>query len=430
MTKWGTVWSVAWFFTAPGGDVFGAEIALVPVHASGVHRVSGNEIMLKGGGQRVTLEIRVSGWAPEELQGCFAVLDSSGYSSGLQGTLTPEVIDCHGLCSGGANDGAICNADADCSTCHLGVYDGLACRYPRDCPNGTCERGDCDTTSIDEGDRTCRAVFGAACGGATIAPGAPCVDDDDCPDVAPPTLVGLCRGPKCAFPRPLKDACEPGFILASRRDYVFLLVPNVFGVNRETLDYRYGSGSLVGPLPDQGSVYYTGTLVLDVPVEARGTFTIDFLDDLVGKPRSFLHAGGIGSTIPLDLIPARITVHNQSCSLPSDCDDGDFCTTDICVCDEPSCKVGGLCSNENHFNEQTTCCNPSTGAFCPKPTGLPADFNDSGTADLLDVALFSACFGRVPLAGACESVDMDCDCDAELDDWTAVAPSLTGPNGQ
>lgn len=232
-------------------------------------------------------------------------------------------------------------------------------------------------------------------------------------------------GAACAFPTFVGGFCEPGYILASRFDYVFSGLSELGGVDISTLDYRYGAALLGEPTEDLATSSYAGTLELYVPVGVRGTFTIGFFG---GNGESALLAATNAFIDPLALTPARITVLD-ACLLNSDCDDEDLCTTDICGCDDPPCKAGGTCSNEKNFNEQTSCCNPSTGAVCPKPTGLPADFNNSGTADLYDIALFQACFGRVPLAGACESVDMDCDCDAELDDWEAIAPSLTGPNG-
>ena len=415
------IWSVAWCFITPGVCAFGAEIALVPVAATGTHTISGNEIILNSGGQRVTLEILVSGWAPEEFKAYQASLDSSGYSSGLQGTLTPEVVACHGVCNGGVNDEIDCNADTECNTCELGGQDGLGCVDDNDCPDGSCE-GDCDTSLIAEGDRACRAAFGAVCGGFTTTPGASCVDDADCPDISA-AFVGVCEGPKCAFPTGRNDACEPGFILEKRLDYVFLAIANLAAVNLSVLDYQYGSAaSDGGTATDPGSARYLGTLILHIPVEALGTFTIDFLE----VPTTLLLGADNELIVPLDLIPARITVL-QSCSSQADCDDENLCTIDTCVCSDRRCTEPGTCSFVPNFEVATQCCNPTTGDLCPKPTGLPADFDASGTADLLDLLRFTRCFGQVPLAGVCESVDMDCDCDADLDDWKLVAPVLTGP---
>jgi len=57
-------------------------------------------------------------------------------------------------------------------------------------------------------------------------------------------------------------------------------------------------------VPDPGVDQYVGTLILDVPPDATGTFTVGFLDD----PHSFLRSAGFGLIEPLDLAPALITV--------------------------------------------------------------------------------------------------------------------------
>ncbi|MGB2986978.1 MAG: Ig domain-containing protein [Phycisphaerae bacterium] len=68
-----------------------AEFALVPVSATGAsYTIDGNEITLSGGGGTVTLEIRLSDWAPNLLRNYQATIDSSGYTSGTQGSLTPD----------------------------------------------------------------------------------------------------------------------------------------------------------------------------------------------------------------------------------------------------------------------------------------------------------------------------------------------------
>jgi hypothetical protein len=69
------------------------EISLVPVGASGSHTIIGNEIELRPG-TTVTLEIRISDWNPDLLQTYAAVIDSTGYATGLSGFLTPATIPC------------------------------------------------------------------------------------------------------------------------------------------------------------------------------------------------------------------------------------------------------------------------------------------------------------------------------------------------
>jgi hypothetical protein len=61
----------------------------IPVNASGIHNIVGNEIILYETGQTVTLEIYVSGWYPNLLSTVQATVDSSQYSNGVGGTLIP-----------------------------------------------------------------------------------------------------------------------------------------------------------------------------------------------------------------------------------------------------------------------------------------------------------------------------------------------------
>jgi hypothetical protein len=88
-----------------------AEVALVPVGASGPHVIVGNEITLYGPGQRVTLEIYASQWQPARLKHYQAVIDPSGYVSGLAGQLHP--VGWVGLA-----EEAPCVVDGDCPLGH------------------------------------------------------------------------------------------------------------------------------------------------------------------------------------------------------------------------------------------------------------------------------------------------------------------------
>ena len=72
----------------------GTEIAWVPLESDGAHTIVGQEIILTGGGQLVTLEIRLSGWDPDqdgdpELGTYQVAVDSTGYSSGAGDPLSP-----------------------------------------------------------------------------------------------------------------------------------------------------------------------------------------------------------------------------------------------------------------------------------------------------------------------------------------------------
>lgn len=66
-----------------------AQISLVPVGASGLHMIDGNEIIIPGGAVTVTLEIRIANWDPHELRIWQVMFDLSGFTSGDAGTAYP-----------------------------------------------------------------------------------------------------------------------------------------------------------------------------------------------------------------------------------------------------------------------------------------------------------------------------------------------------
>ncbi|MBU0718399.1 MAG: hypothetical protein KJ749_09140 [Planctomycetes bacterium] len=67
-----------------------AEIAWLPISATGTHTVDGTTITLEGGDQQVTLEIRLSGWAPSLLSTYQAQIESTdSYNNSLGDPLTP-----------------------------------------------------------------------------------------------------------------------------------------------------------------------------------------------------------------------------------------------------------------------------------------------------------------------------------------------------
>ncbi len=290
--------------TAPQG--LGAEIALFPVSASGTHTITDNEIVLTGGGQRVFLEIFISGWAPSQLKTWQAMIDSSGYSSGLIGMLAPAVESC---------------------------------------------------TMASE----CVALFGT---GAT-----------------------------CEYPPSVGVECTAGFIDAGRTDYIFSCCANLPAVDLFTLDFRYGSTLFTTTISDPGVPQYGGTLVLDVPTGAIGTFTIGFKP----QPDSGLLDQSLQFITPLNLTPALITVQ---CSTNDDCDDGNACTND-------TCEAGGVCSNADNYNPATHCCNPANGDLTPLEdgndctTGVCDPLTGDVTQDPLDEG--TICGG--PPSGECDAQD-------------------------
>jgi hypothetical protein len=250
---------------------FGAEYVLVPTGASGDYSFDGDEIILEGGGQRVSIDLYMSGWNPANLKAWQATLDSISYSSGLHGTLSPAYV---------------------------------ACTAPDNTP---CE-----------------------------------------------TALGV--GSLCDVPPGSGVACTAGYIDSTRGDYVFFGLSELTGIDLSTLDYRYASTLLFGSVSDPGTARYAGTLVLDVPVGALGTFTITLKQALMQDD-----LGGL--ITPLTLTPAVVTV---LCVTDGDCDDGNACTNDDCRQTGPQ---AGTCAYTDNYNPQDECCDPSDGSVVPIDDG-------------------------------------------------------------
>lgn len=188
--------------------------------------ITGNKIALPSGGQRIWLEIRISNWDPDGVDGISlqtwqAQLDPAGYTSGTRGTLAP----------------------------------------------------------------------------AQVA----CVDDDGC-------TAALGGGSTCDG-----TLCRAGFVeSAFRTDEA----PGILSIRPDTasLEYRYGSFTwdMIGS-DDDGTVRYAGTLVLDIPSDALGPFSIGFKQGLfetflLGDPNV---PGGLGDIIGIaEFRPAIVDINN------------------------------------------------------------------------------------------------------------------------
>ncbi len=218
--------------------------------------IEGHHITLARAGTSVFVEIRIDDWDPDDagtrLKAWEVDIDSTGYASGTEGVLSPKLV--------------ACSADDDC-----------------------------------------RAVFGGFCEQS----GAACVMDADCP--LNPTEQ--CSGSTCNFPAVVGGYCQPGFILDGREDYVFHSSGfDLRAVDTDDLDYRFASSDSDGagaadpePFPDEG--VYAGTLVLDVPVDAKGTFTVGMLP----VPHTILKSAAAVFLLPIGLQPVEITVQTGRC---------------------------------------------------------------------------------------------------------------------
>ncbi len=237
-----------------------------------------------------------------------------------------------------------CGFGIDGSTCNGGTRDGECCVADSMCPaGGVCENpGAILTPAIQActSDTDCDTNFapGSACIGVCVGgadEGSDCSVDDDCTD-------GVCNN----------KTCDAGFIDSSRSDYLFFGIGSlVAGVVKTTLNYEFGGAAFFDAVADNGSEFYGGTLVLDVPLLAVGTYTVSIFPN---EPAVTFLLDAAGNAItPVATIPVTIDI---DCVSSANCDDGDECTDD-------SCNGNGTGSNVINYNPATECCDSSTGAI-------------------------------------------------------------------
>ncbi len=314
-----------------------AEFSLVPVSASGAHSISGNQIILDGVGQRVFLELKLSGWSPELLKTWQASIDSSGYSSGLQGVIAPAIVDC--------------SADPNVCAAQLGAASACPAFPPFNCAAGFIDSSRADYVfTVDQG----------PCDLGTNR----CVGDDSIP---------------C-----LSDA------------HCFETLSELKTVDLSTLDFRYGSTLFVDSVTDPGTPRYTASLVVDVPVGAMGTFTVGFL----AGDNTFIWNPDFQSILPLTLTPALITISCQDdldCDDDNECTNDDCQADGTCVnadnyddtvdCCNPADGAltpiddGNECTNDICEPDGSVTHPPRTGEPCGDPT-----INDCTDRDTCDGA--------------------------------------------
>lgn len=338
------------------------EIALVPVSANQPHVIAGNEITVPAG-STVIFEIRVSDWDPNltgtpQLRAYQMELDELTYSSGTQGTLRPARVAC--------------------------------------------------TSSAD-----CIGPFGGACSFA----GNPCFADSDCEF---PEFGEVCVGPTCSFFTDGGRFCTPGFTATKRADWVFKGLSAIGAEDLSSPGIRFGytlnTNPETGPFAtDPGFVTYGGTLVLEIPADATGTFTVGFTP----SPATFLFDSDNTRIDPTTLTPVRIVIGDVGCTIDFDCDDNSLCTDDTCV--------DSICSFTPNFDDTIACCNPGTGGLCGKSRAIPGDATFDGVIDLTDFLLMQTCFGDGSFPADCVRSDVDCDCGIDLDDIAAFSKIIDGP---
>ena len=104
------------------------------------------------------------------------------------------------------------------------------------------------------------------------------------------------------WPGSPEDGC---FINTGRPDYVFYGMTQIDAVYTGDLNYIWGATLIVGAKVDDGQTYYLGTLILEVPTDASGEYTIEFLPDAA---KTYMSDDMGQYILPLNLIPALIRI--------------------------------------------------------------------------------------------------------------------------
>jgi hypothetical protein len=114
-------------------------------------------------------------------------------------------------------------------------------------------------------------------------------------------------GSGCKVLTPNGRICEAGFQDKTRSDWVGFGLSVFNAVDISTWDYRYGATTDPAEfVADPGESLYGGTLVLDVPAGAAGTFVVEMV-----PVETFMNDDTVPNfqEIPIDLlVPARITI--------------------------------------------------------------------------------------------------------------------------
>lgn len=277
------------FLSATATITPGVEITLKPVSASGVHTINGNEIILYGPGQRVTLEVGTDHWGPSPLKTYQVQIDCTSYSTGKSGVLGPVV---------------------------------------QPCP-----------TANSAGNAFCQNTFGDVGLGASR-----CVDLD--------------LGSGVAL------QCEPGWLNRSRTDWVFF-GHDVAVASVDLSDCNTRMGAALNP--DSPVIYtgiekYCGTILLQIPSDAAGEFTINFKP---GGGITFLADENNNEIGPLVLLPATIIIAPPP-AYGACCDHtrrGGECTDNVA---ESICLATG---EQMEFFPDQTCAATESAGLCEEQAG-------------------------------------------------------------
>jgi len=336
-------------------------LSLILIPMAGAAEIALRPIGATGDHVIVGQEIQLSGGG----QRVFFELKLSGWTPVSLATwqATLDMSDLGLACAGGNNEGSPCFVDVQC-------FGGGVCTATR--PGPVAAAVEVCTENAD-----CVTAFGE--------PGAKCN-----------TTLG---------------ECNAGWQDVSRSDFV--IPGGLSAVDISTPAFRYGSQGIGTSVVDAGLTYYGGSLALDVPINAAGTYSIAIRSDF-----STFMTDSTGVPIDFTLTPGVITV---LCQTNANCDDLDACTDDICQGDH-------TCRHDVNYDDTTRCCDPVSGVLTSLSDGNECTqdvCNADGSVSHPPQPEFTACGSQV---------DTDCDnpnsCDGLGNCLDRLEPSGTACGNQ
>ncbi len=162
------------------------------------------------------------------------------------------------------------------------------------------------------------------------------------------------------------------------------------------INYEYLLGSPAGGGDSNGGArFYGGTLRLDIPAGATGTYEVGFVDD----PFVLILLDERAHDIPITALnPAFIKIR---CQTQQECDDGNLCTDENCD------SQTNTCTSAFNYDDAVFCCDPNVGPI----VGLTQiDDNTECTDDVCDPATGNVTHGFTITGTACgDQTATECD---------------------
>jgi|GEM_PF-2626930 len=175
------------------------------------------------------------------------------------------------------------------------------------------------------------------------------------------------------------------FIDQSRPDYVFSSVQSITAVATSRPDYSFAALGLLQSVPDPGQPAYCGTIIITVPDEAAGVFSVSILGDPL---YTFLSDRTAIALLPWEVQSLEIFV-DTDCNGNGRPDDTDIATGVSADCTgnglpdecETDCNENGVADSCDLLDDAAIDCNEND-----VPDECETDCNGNGVPDDCDIA--------------------------------------------